>query len=113
MLCYATIDAAVISTWPLDAVNASSDMYDAALHLQRRGNAIRSSRLLLLLLLHHPCHSSSLVLLAASAPPERISKLCLVALVGAVLYLDDVMVRQYHVPPRVMCTPLCRRLCFD
>ena len=87
-LCYAAIDVALISTWPLDAVNALSDMYDAALHLHRRHeNAIHPSQLLLLLLVLH-CYSSSLVLLAASAPPERISKLCLAALVGSVLYLD-------------------------
>ena len=104
--------AAVISTLPLDAVNASSDMYDAALHLHRRHeNAIHPSQLLLLLLML-PCCVSSLLSLAASAPPEGTSRLCRAALVGAVLYLDDVIERKYDVPPRVMCTPLCE-LCFD
>lgn len=111
---YATIDAAaVISTWPLDAVNASSDMYDAALHLQcHLENTIHPSQLLLLLLLRHPCYSSSSVSQEASAPPERRSRLCLVVLVEAVLYLDDVIVRKYDVPRVMMCTLLCQ-LCFD
>ena len=76
-LSYTAIDVAVISTWLLDAANASNDMYGVALHLRHRddADAIRLSPLLLLLRMLH-CSSSLLFSPAASELPKRRSRLC-------------------------------------